>query len=178
MKHVGPARVELGTRTIFNLLGPLANPAGVKRQLLGVFAARWLEPLVEVLASLGSTRVMAVHGSDGLDEITTTGPTQAVLLDGGRITRFVIDPVSLGLAKADPAALKGGDGEDNAKALRAVLAGERSAYRDIALLNAAAALVVAGAADDLPKGMEAARASLDHGRAEAALQRLIAVSNG
>jgi anthranilate phosphoribosyltransferase len=178
MKHVGPARVELGTRTIFNLLGPLANPAGVKRQLLGVFAVRWLEPLVEVLAALGSTRVMAVHGADGLDEITTAGLTHAVLLDDGRITRFTIDPQALGLARADPADLKGGDGDHNAKALRAVLAGERSAYRDIALLNAAAALVVAGVAGDLGAGLEAARTALDHGRAEAALERLIAVSNG
>jgi anthranilate phosphoribosyltransferase len=178
MKHVGPARVELGTRTIFNLLGPLANPAGVKRQLLGVFAARWLEPLVEVLASLGSTRVMAVHGSDGLDEITTTGPTNAVLLDQGRITRFTIDPDALGVARPDPAELRGGDGDHNAQALRAVLAGDKGAYRDIALVNAAAALMVAGIADDLANGMKLATASLDHGRAEAALQRLIAVSNG
>ena len=102
MKHVGPARVELGTRTIFNLLGPCANPAGVTRQLLGVFSSRWLEPLVEVLGSLGSTRVLAVHGSDGLDEITTTGPTEAVLLDQGRITRFVIEPSDIGLDRASP----------------------------------------------------------------------------
>jgi anthranilate phosphoribosyltransferase len=178
MKHVGPARVELGTRTIFNLLGPLANPAGVKRQLLGVFAARWLEPLVEVLASLGSTRVMAVHGSDGLDEITTTGPTHAVLLDGGRITRFTIEPGAVGLPRAAPADLRGGDGDHNARALRAVLAGDKSAYRDIAVLNAAAALIVADAADDLQQGVALATGSLDQGRAEAALQRLVAVSNG
>jgi anthranilate phosphoribosyltransferase len=178
MKHVGPARVELGTRTIFNLLGPCANPAGVKRQLLGVFAVQWLEPLVEVLASLGSTRIIAVHGSDGLDEITTTGPTHAVMLDDGHITRFTIDPAALGFARAEPADLKGGDGDHNARALLAVLAGERTPYRDIAILNAAAALMVAGAADDLPGGIELATASLDHGRAEAALRRLIAVSNG
>ena len=178
MKHVGPARVELGTRTIFNLLGPCSNPAGVKRQLLGVFSARWLEPLAEVLGSLGSTRVLAVHGSDGLDEITTTGPTEAVLLDQGRITRFVIEPSDIGLDRASPHELKGGDGEDNARALVAVLNGQRTAYRDIAVLNAAAALMVAGRADSLAEGASLAAASLDHGRAEAALRRLVAVSNG
>jgi anthranilate phosphoribosyltransferase len=178
MKHVGPARVELGTRTIFNLLGPCSNPAGVKRQLLGVFSAEWLEPLAKVLGQLGSTCVLAVNGSDGLDEITTTGLTEAVLLKDGTMTRLTIDPSKLGFARASPEDLKGGDGEHNARALLAVLSGEKSAYRDIALLNAAAALMVAGVAKDLAEGAEIARASLDHGRAEAALQRLVAVSNG
>jgi anthranilate phosphoribosyltransferase len=178
MKHVGPARVELGTRTIFNLLGPCSNPAGVKRQLLGVFSSEWLEPLAKVLGQLGSTRVLSVHGSDGLDEITTTGPTHAVLLQDGTITSLTIDPFKLGFARASPEDLKGGDGEHNAKALLSVLSGEKSPYRDIALLNAGAALMVAGAAKDLAEGAEIARASLDQGRAEAALQRLVAVSNG
>jgi anthranilate phosphoribosyltransferase len=177
MKHVGPARVELGTRTIFNLLGPCSNPAGVKRQLLGVFAARWLEPLAEVLGALGSTRVLAVHGSDGLDEITTTGPTEAVLFDDGRITRFTIDPSDIGLDLASPEELKGGDGEHNARALLAVLNGARTPYRDIAVLNAAAALMVAGKAETLADGARLAAASIDHGRAEGALQRLVAASN-
>jgi anthranilate phosphoribosyltransferase len=177
MKHVGPARVELGTRTIFNLLGPCSNPAAVKRQLLGVFSAQWLEPLVEVLASLGSTRVLAVHGSDGLDEITTTGPTDAVLLKDGVITRLTITPDELGLPRAAPEELTGGDGEVNARALLAVLAGQKTPYRDIAALNAAAALMVAGKVDTLRDGLDLAFASIDHGRAEAALDRLIAVSN-
>jgi len=178
MKHVGPTRVELGTRTIFNLLGPCANPASVRRQLLGVFASQWLEPLVEVLRSLGSVRVIAVHGSDGLDEITTTGPTEAVSLEDGGVRRFTITPEEVGLARAEPGRLKGGDGAENAKALRAVLAGERTPYRDIAILNAAAALLVAGKAASLPDGAALATAALEHGRAEAALERLIAVSNG
>jgi anthranilate phosphoribosyltransferase len=177
MKHVGPARVELGTRTIFNLIGPCSNPAGVRRQLLGVFSPDWLEPLVEVLAALGSKRVIAVHGSDGLDEITTTGPSKAVSLENGAISTFEIVPEDLGIARAAPADLKGGDGEHNALALRAVLSGERTPYRDIAVLNAAAALMVAGKARTLAEGVTLARASLDQGRAEAALDRLIAISN-
>jgi anthranilate phosphoribosyltransferase len=177
MKHVGPTRVELGTRTIFNLLGPCSNPAGVKRQLLGVFSADWLEPLVEVLAALGSRRVIAVHGSDGLDEITTTGTTQAISLADGVVTRFTIEPEEIGLRRCDPSDLKGGDGAHNARALRAVLAGEKTPYRDIAALNAAAALMVAGKATSLKEGAALAIASLDHGRAEAALDRLIAASN-
>jgi anthranilate phosphoribosyltransferase len=178
MKHVGPTRVELGTRTIFNLLGPCSNPAGVRRQLLGVFSAQWLEPLVEVLASLGSTRVIAVHGSDGLDEITTTGPTAAVSLDDGVVTRSTVTPEEVGLPRAAPEDLRGGDGEANAKALRQVLAGAKTAYRDIAVLNAAAALMVADRAATLQEGVAIATHSIDHGRAEAALERLIAVSNG
>jgi anthranilate phosphoribosyltransferase len=177
MRHVGPTRVELGTRTIFNLIGPCSNPAGVRRQLLGVFSPDWLEPLVEVLAALGSKRVIAVHGSDGLDEITTTGPSKAVSLENGAISSFEIVPEDLGIARAAPADLKGGDGEHNALALRAVLSGERTPYRDIAVLNAAAALMVAGKARTLAEGVTLARASLDQGRAEAALDRLIAISN-
>jgi anthranilate phosphoribosyltransferase len=177
MKHVGPARVELGTRTIFNLLGPCSNPAGVRRQLLGVFSADWLEPLVEVLAALGSKRVMAVHGSDGLDEITTTGPTKAVSLEDGAISSFAIVPEEFGIARAAPADLKGGDGEYNARALRAVLSGAKTPYRDIAVLNGAAALMVAGKASTFAEGVRLAQASIDLGRAEAALDRLIAISN-
>ncbi len=177
MRHVGPVRVELGARTIFNLLGPLSNPAGVQRQLLGVFAREWLVPLAEVLRSLGSKRVWLVHGSDGLDEITTTGPTSVVELNEGAIRAFEVSPAdaSLPLAKLDD--LRGGDPEHNARALRAVLAGARNAYRDIAVLNAAAALVVAGAAGDLKEGAESAARSIDTGAAAAALDRLVAVSN-
>lgn len=176
MKHVGPTRVEMGTRTIFNLIGPLSNPAGVTRQMVGVFARTWVEPLAEVLRTLGSTHAWVVHGSDGLDEITTTGPTQVAELKDGTIRSFEITPEQFGLSRATPEALKGGDGAANALALRAVLAGEPSAYADVSLLNAAAALVVAGKADDLGAGLELARASLKGGHAAAALDRLIATS--
>jgi anthranilate phosphoribosyltransferase len=178
MKHVGPTRVELGTRTIFNLLGPLSNPAGVKRQMVGVFSRQWVEPLAHVLRNLGSVRAWVVHGSDGLDEITTSGPTAVAALQDGAVTTFEITPEDVGLARVKPDALKGGDAEDNAAALRAVLQGERGPYRDIALLNAAAALVVAGKAATLVDGVELAGRTIDTGEAEAALQRLIAVSNG
>ena len=178
MKHVGPVRVELGTRTIFNLLGPLSNPAGVKRQLLGVFAAQWLEPLVEVLHALGSTRVIAVHGSDGLDELTTTAESHVVSLENGTITRSTVAPEDIGLSRVGADALKGGDGAHNAKALRAVLDGEKSAYRDIAVLNAAASLIVAGRASTLPEGAALAATSIDSGAARARLDKLIEISNG
>ena len=178
MRHVGAARVELGTRTIFNLLGPLSNPAGVRRQLLGVFSRSWLEPVAEVLRNLGSARVWVVHGSDGLDEITTTGPTSVVALEDGRLRAFEIAPEDAGLPRAEPAQLRGGDPAHNADALRRVLAGDRTPYRDIAVFNAAAALVVAGRASGLREGAGLAAAALDDGRASATLARLIAVSNG
>src|SRR5690606_24671851 len=149
MRHVAPVRVEMGTRTIFNLLGPLSNPAGVRRKVIGVFAESWLQPLAEVLKNLGADHVLVVHGSDGLDEITTTGLTRAVELKDGALRSFTIDPAALGLSLARPADLKGGDAAQNAAALRAALSGEKGAYRDIALLNAAAGLVVAGLAADL-----------------------------
>jgi len=177
MRHVGPTRVELGTRTIFNLLGPLSNPAGVKRQMIGVYSAAWLEPMAEVLRSLGSERVWIAHGEDGLDEITTTAPTQIVELNGGKISSFTISPEDVGLHRAAPEALKGGDAAHNARALRDVLDGARNAYRDIAAFNAAAALVVAGKSPNLKAGVAAAEAALDSGAARGALERLIAVSN-
>ena len=177
MKHVGPTRVEMGTRTIFNLLGPLSNPAGVTRQMVGVFARGWIEPLAQVLKTLGSERAFVVHGSDGLDEITTTGPTYVAELKDGKLASFEIEPERFGIARATPEALKGGDGEVNALALRAVLNGAKNAYADIALLNAAAALVVAGKAETIGEGLELARWSLSGGHAEAALARLVAVSN-
>ena len=177
MRHVGPARVELGTRTIFNLLGPLSNPAGVKRQLLGVFAAQWLEPLAEVLRALGSERVWVIHGSDGLDEMTTTGPTHVAELKNGAIRRFEVTPEEIDLPRAAPADLKGGDAAHNAAALRAVLDGEKGAYRDIAILNAAAALVVADKAGTLQDGAGLAARALDSGAARAALAALVKLSN-
>ena len=176
MRHVGPVRVELGTRTLFNLLGPLSNPAGVTRQLLGVPSGAWMMPLTEALRDLGSERVWTVHGSDGLDEITTTGPTEIVALDGGAIRTFTVAPEDVGLARARPEDLKGGDPEHNAAALRAVLDGARIPYRDIALINAGAALTVAGAADDLKDGVRRAAAALDFGAARTTLSRLVAAS--
>lgn len=176
MRHVAPFRVELGTRTVFNLLGPLSNPAGVKRQLLGVFSRAWMEPLARTLRELGSERVWVVHGSDGLDEITTTGPTEVVALKDGEIRAFTIDPRDVGLPLARPEDLKGADPAHNAAALRAVLAGERTAYRDIAVLNAAASLVVAGKARDLAQGRELAETAIDSGGARDVLARLVAAS--
>jgi anthranilate phosphoribosyltransferase len=177
MKNVGPTRVELGTRTIFNLLGPLSNPAGVKRQMVGVFSKQWVEPVAHVLKNLGSERAYVVHGSDGLDEITTTGPTSVAELSGGKVTTFEIDPAKLGLKRAKPEDLRGGDGDVNAKALHGVLDGKGGAYRDVAMLNAAAALVVAGHAKDLKQGLEQAAASIDAGAAADRLTKLVKASN-
>lgn len=176
MRHVGPSRVELGTRTIFNLLGPLTNPAGVRRQLLGVFAEQWVLPLAEVMRDLGSESVWVVHG-DGLDEITTTGKTSVAALENGKIRSFELSPADFGVSPCTLSALKGGDGGVNAAALRDVLGGARNAYRDIALANAAASLVVAGKAETIAKGMTLAKESLDSGATAAALDKLIAVSN-
>ncbi|MBP1881918.1 anthranilate phosphoribosyltransferase [Sinorhizobium mexicanum] len=176
MRHVGPTRVELGTRTIFNLLGPLSNPAGVKRQLVGVYAPQWVDPLAEVLRDLGSENVWVVHG-EGLDEITTTGVTKVAALQDGKITSFELTPADFGLQMATLEALKGGDGAHNAVALQAVLDGAENAYRDISLANAAASLMIAGRAKDLAEGMALARQSLSSGAAKTALQRLISASN-
>lgn len=176
MKHVGPTRVEMGTRTIFNLLGPLSNPAGVKRQMVGVFAKSWIVPLAEVLKALGSEKAFVVHGSDGLDEITISGGTDIAVLEDGRIHTFTLNPEDVGLARAPAEALKGGDAAHNAAALRAVLDGAPGAYRDVAVLNAAAALVVAGRAKDLTEGVALAQTSLDTGSARARLERLVTLS--
>lgn len=177
MRNVGPTRVELGTRTIFNLMGPLANPAGARRQLLGVFAKEWVEPLALVLARLGSEAAWVVHGSDGLDEITTTGPTTVAALSAGKVTVSEVTPEDAGLPRATPDDLKGGDAETNAAALRAVLGGAHGPYRDIVLLNAAAALIVAGKAADLRAGVALAAESIDTGAATRALDRLVAITN-
>jgi anthranilate phosphoribosyltransferase len=177
MKNVGPTRVELGTRTIFNLLGPLSNPAGVKRQMVGTFSKQWIEPMAQVLKNLGSECVWVVHGSDGLDEITTSGPTSVAALENGKIRTFEIAPEDAGLKRVKPEALKGGSAEDNAKALLEVLKGKAGAFRDVAIFNAAAALVVAGKAKELKEGAALARKSIDSGEAEGRLDRLIAVSN-
>ncbi|MCM2474829.1 anthranilate phosphoribosyltransferase [Rhizobium sp. CG5] len=176
MRHVGPARVELGTRTIFNLLGPLSNPAGVRQQLLGVFSPDWVMPLAEVLRDLGSTSAWVVHGN-GLDEITTTGMTKVAALENGEIRSFELQPSDFGVDTVELAALKGGDGVENAAALTAVLNGAKNAYRDIALCNAAAALVIAGKASNVRDGMAIATQSLDSGATATALEKLVAVSN-
>ncbi len=176
MRHVGPSRVELGTRTIFNLLGPLSNPAGVSRQVVGVFSPEWVEPLAHVLRDLGSEHVWVVHG-DGLDEITTAGETLVAELKHGTVRTFTIDPSMAGYERVAPEALKGGMPEENAAALRKVLAGEQGAYREIACLNAAAGLVVAGLAGGLADGARMAEAAIDDGRAAEVLTRVVAISN-
>jgi anthranilate phosphoribosyltransferase len=176
-KNVAPTRVELGTRTIFNLLGPLSNPASVKRQMIGVFSRQWIEPMAQVLRNLGSECVWVAHGSDGLDEITTSGPTYVAALESGKVRTFEINPEDIGIARSKPEALRGGDAETNATALMGVLKGNKGPYREIAVLNAAAALVVSGRAADLKAGATMAAKSIDSGEAEGRLGRLVAISN-
>ena len=177
MKNVGPTRVELGTRTIFNLLGPLSNPASVKRQMVGTFSRHWIEPMAQVLNNLGSEAAWVVHGSDGLDEITTAGSTSVAELKNGKVRTFDIAPEDAGLERVEAVALRGGDAEHNATALLDVLKGKRGPFRDVALLNAAAALIVAGRAGDLREAAAIAAKAIDSGEAEGRLDRLIAVSN-
>ena len=177
MKNVGPTRVELATRTIFNLLGPLSNPASVKRHMVGVFSRQWVQPLAQVLKNLGADCAWVVHGSDGLDEITLSGPTFVSALQNGEIRSFEVSPEDAGLPRSSADDLKGGDADANAIALQSVLDGKPSAYRDVALLNAAAALVVAGRAKDLKEGVAIGTKSIDSGAAGARLKHLIAVSN-
>jgi anthranilate phosphoribosyltransferase len=177
MKNVGPTRVELATRTIFNLLGPLSNPAGVKRQMVGVFSRQWVQPLAQVLKNLGAEKVWVVHGSDGLDEITLTGPTFVAALENGDLRTFEVTPQEAGLATTSGEALKGGDADANAISLQSVLDGKPSPYRDVALLNAAAALIVAGRVKTLREGVAIGAQSLDSGAAAARLKHLVAVSH-
>jgi anthranilate phosphoribosyltransferase len=177
MKHVGATRVELGTRTIFNLLGPLSNPAGVTRQMVGVFADAWIEPLAQVLGELGAEHVWVVHGSDGLDEITVTGPTRVAEWANGRVSTFSISPGDVGLSTHPKGALAGGDAASNAMALVALLEGASGAYRDAVLMNAGAGLVVSGLAATLSDGVAMAADAIDSGRARAALRKLVALSN-
>ena len=177
MRHVGPTRVELGTRTMFNLLGPLSNPAEVKRFLLGVFAREWMEPMAQVLKQLGVERAWVVHGSDGLDEMTTTGATYVCELKDGEISSFDVNPRDIGIQIAQPQTLKGDDAITNAGALESVLAAQSGPFRNITLLNAAAALVVAGKADDLKAGAMMAVESIDSGGAQEALTSLVEITN-
>jgi anthranilate phosphoribosyltransferase len=176
MRHVGPTRVELGTRTIFNLLGPLSNPAGARRQLIGVFAAEWTRPLAEVLGKLGSERAWVVHG-EGMDELTTTGVSVVAELGEGTVRTFELRPEEFGLARASKEDLRGSDPAGNAALMRGLLAGEKGPLRDIVLLNAGAALVIAGKAPTPRDGIALAAQSIDHGKARAALDRLVAITN-
>jgi anthranilate phosphoribosyltransferase len=176
MRHVGPVRAEIGFRTVFNLLGPLSNPAGARRQVMGVYDPRLLEPLAEVLGRLGAARAWTVHGQ-GLDELTTTGPTEVAEWKDGAVRRFTVTPADAGLPAARIEDLRGGDAEENAAALRALLDGAPGAYRDVVLLNAAAALIVGDRAGDLREGAELAAAVIDDGRAATALARLVESTN-
>ena len=176
MRHVGPIRAELKIRTIFNLLGPLSNPAFVKHILVGVYDAGWCRPFAEALHALGTDSAWVVHGADGLDELSTTGTNQITALKDGQITQFELSPADFGLAPASLADIKGGTPAQNAEALRAVLNGAEGAYRDIVLMNAAGALMAAGRADDLTQAMAMARSSIDSGAATGALDALIAAT--
>ena len=177
MRHVASTRVELGTRTIFNLLGPLSSPADAKRQLIGVYSPQWLVPMAEVLRNLGSTHVWVAHGSDGLDEITTTGTTQIAELKNGNVRTFELTNEDFGLPKSDIKDLKGSDADENARAITEMLSGLKSPFRDIALANAGAALVVAGKVNCPKKGVELAARAIDDGSARRALEKLIEISN-
>jgi anthranilate phosphoribosyltransferase len=176
MKHAAPVRRELGFRTIFNLIGPLSNPAGVRRQLIGVYAAEWVEPIAQALAQLGAEKAWVVHGG-GMDEITTTGTTTVAVVDGDTVTMHSVEPEDAGLPRAILSDLKGGSAQENAAALQRLFDGERGAYRDMVLLNAAGALIVGGKADDLRAGVRLAAEALDSGGARTILAKLVACSN-
>jgi anthranilate phosphoribosyltransferase len=177
MKHWAPIRGELAIRTVFNLLGPICNPAGVKRQVVGVFSAQWVEPIAHVLKNLGSEHVWVVHGHDGLDEITTTGATDVAELKKGKVHMFEVSPADAGLPPAKLGDLKGADAKTNAAAIRGLLAGKKGPFRDIVLLNTAAALIVGGKAANLTDGVALAAHSIESGAAAKALEKLIAISN-
>ena len=177
MRHVGPIRAELGTRTIFNILGPLTNPAGVTRQLTGAFSAHLIRPMAETLRALGSHKVWLVHGADGTDELSIAGPSAVAALADGQITEFTVHPADAGLPVHPFEAILGGTPADNGAAFRRLLDGEAGAYRDAVLLNAAAALMVADRATSLPEGVDLARQSLDSGQAKAKLAALVRLTN-
>ena len=177
MRFVGPSRVEMGLRTIFNLLGPLSNPAGVKNQLIGVFDAHWMLPFAKTLRNLGSDTVWVVHGEGGLDEISTLGDSAIVQLKDGMISEFTVNPEEFGIKRASIEDIRGGSGDDNANALTALLEGETGAYRDIVLMNAGAGLYVAGKVNHFQDGIELAKQTIDTGKALQALNTLVEVSN-
>lgn len=176
-RHVAGARVELATRTIFNILGPICNPAGVKRQLTGVFAREWVEPIAHTLGNLGTEKAWVMHGSDGSDELTIAGSSWVSELSDGNVRNFEITPGDAGLPVAPVEEIKGGDAAHNAAALRAVLDGKPSAYRNSILLNAAAALIVADQVSDLKAGAEMAAKAIDSGKAKAVLEKMVAITN-
>ena len=177
MRFVGPSRVEMGVRTIFNLLGPLSNPAGAKRQLIGVFDPHWLRYFAETLQALGSHTSWIVYGEGGLDEISTLGESQVMQLKDGAITEFTIKPEDVGIKRASMEDIRGGTGDDNAKALTALLEGDHGPYRDIVLMNAAGGLLVSGQVKSYADGIELAAETIDNGKALAALNKLVEVSN-
>ena len=177
LRHVGPSRVEMGTRTMFNLLGPQANPASARRYMLGVYSKQWVEPVAAALLANRALSAWVVHGDGGLDEISTTGPTFVASIKGGNLTSFEINPEDAGLPRTELADLKGGDPTYNAARLTALLDGTKDPYRDIVLMNAAAAFIVAGRADTLKLGVEFATRELDSGRAKATLAKLVEASN-
>ncbi len=172
MKHIAPVRQELGFRTIFNLIGPLSNPAGVRRQLIGVFLRDWLEPLAQVLCDLGTESAWLVHSMDGMDEISGAAPTEAVTLRNGKIARIMLAPEDAGLRRSPASAIAGGDAQENAAEIEQLLVGERSAFRDVVVLNTAAALIVAEKAADLSSGAAMAVEALASGRANDVLRRV------
>ena len=177
MRHVAGPRVELATRTIFNLLGPICNPSGVKRQLTGVYSKKWVVPIAETLKKLGSERAWVMHGSDGTDELTTTGPSFVSELKNGKITSFEVNPKDAGLPITKLKNLKGGNASYNAAAVRLMLNGKLSAYRDVVIFNAAAALLIADKAKSLKEGAEIAAEAIDNGRAKMTLDKLVKITN-
>jgi len=176
MRHVSPIRAELGFRTIFNLLGPITNPAGAQRQVLGVYSSRWIEPVARVLGQLGAERAWVVHGQ-GMDEMTVTGETEVAEWKDGGVRLFTVTPEAVGLPRATLDELRGGDPAHNAAALRALFDGERGPYRDMVLLNAAAAFLVADKVETLREGVALSAAMIDGGKAKAALDGLVAITN-
>ena len=177
MRHVGPARKSLGIRTLFNMLGPMSNPAGAKRMLLGVCDDSWRHPMAEALRDLGAEHIWVVHGADGLDEISTTGPTFVSEIKDGSVSVFVVTPQDYGISPSTMDAIRGGKPAENAKALSDLLNGQKSPYRDIVLLNSGAALMIAGHAKNIPQGIDLAANSIDQGAAKAALDKLIELTN-
>jgi len=176
-RHVAGPRVELATRTIFNILGPLSNPAGVNRLLVGVFAKEWVEPMAEVLGKLGAEKAWVIHGSDGIDELTTTGPSYVSAYENGKVTNFEVSPTDAGIPFSKMEDIKGGDAEENATAMTAMLSGEKGAFRDIVIYTAAAALIVADKASDLKEGAAIAADAIDSGKAQQALAAMVSITN-
>jgi len=177
MRYVAPVRREIGFRTVFNLIGPLSNPASVNYQLMGVFAEEWIYPLAQVLGELGTKRAWLVHGADGIDEISIAAPTRVAVLENGTVRRREIAPEEAGIARAQLSAIAGGSAAENAQAIRLLLTGEPSPFREIVLLNTAAALIVAGKTTDLKSGISLAAEAIDSGRAEDVLARVVQFSS-